>query len=398
MAFYRRSLLKNRTLNNWFGFFVALCIVVCTVWVSNGFVRQLRIEETKKVETMVKALQLLSAESDKSDFARALALKITEDNTTIPLLLVDENNHFSAQKNMDKEELSLMNDSVFLREKIRSMSADRPPIEVDLPFGTQRIYYEHSFLLTQLRYYPILLIVIIVLFVLFSFWYFNMLRSSQQSYLWAGMAKETAHQIGTPLSSILGWVEVLKMENVDPDMMGEMEKDVQRLNQIALRFSKIGSRPELEEGNVVEVTKNTFDYLSKRISSQIDFTFSTDKPVLLANINQELLSWVLENLIKNAVDAMSNKGKISVRVRDKNTAIVISIRDNGPGIPKAVQRRIFEPGYTTKKRGWGLGLSLAKRIVKDYHKGKIYVASSEKGQGTEFRIELIRFTPKNLAH
>lgn len=388
IRFNNRFFLRNRSLNKWLGFLVAVTILILTIVISNSIVQKLKDEERKKMETIVQAIELQGNAFDISDETRSLTLKITQDNTSMPMILVDESGIIADIINMGDEHELLLNDSVYLANKLNEMAVAHTPIEVELPFGTQKIYYENSSLLTQLRYYPVVLVLIILGFTFFTIWYFRTLNESQKSFLWAGMAKETAHQIGTPLSSLLGWIELLKLEDIDQTIVHEMGDDVKRLNQIAERFSKIGSVPELEKNNIAEVCRNTYAYLQPRISSGIDFQFRVKPPVIMAACNPELLSWVIENLVRNAVDAMQNRGKIEFMVYTSGNHAVISIRDNGPGIPAGLQKRIFEPGYTTKKRGWGLGLSLAKRIINDYHKGKIYVAESGRETGTQFIIRL----------
>ena len=380
--------LRNRNLNKWLGFGIAVSILLLTIYVSNSIVQKLKVEEQKRMETIVQAIELQGNAFDISDETRALILKISENNTTMPMILVDEAGTILDIRNMGKDRDLLWQDAGYLSQKLREMAVQHHPIEVELPFGTQKIYYENSRLLTQLQYYPIALVLIILAFTAFTIWYFRTLNESQKSFLWAGMAKETAHQIGTPLSSLLGWIELLKLEQVDHTIVDEMENDVRRLNQIAERFSKIGSVPELRANNIVEVVSHTFEYLKPRISSGIDFQFRTKKDNIIVDCNPELLSWVIENLVRNSVDAMQNRGKIEIGIIQKHDTAIIKIIDNGPGIPPAFQKRIFEPGYTTKKRGWGLGLSLAKRIINDYHNGKIYVAESGKDIGTQIFIEL----------
>lgn len=386
--FRKLILYKNRETNKWLGFVVALLIVVLTIWISNSLVQQLRIEERKKMESIVNAMELQSSGLEITNETQKLILKILEDNTSMPMILVDENGQFLFQRNLDKIENELEGDSLFLKSKIVDMGNAHPYISVKLPFGQQKIYYENSSLLSKLQYYPLVLIGIILLFVWFTIWYFRTLDAAQRSFLWAGMAKETAHQIGTPLSSLLGWIEILKMENIDQTSVAEMENDIKRLSQIAERFSKIGSLPELEEVNLSQTLELTYNYLKKRISRKISFIFEQPNEPVYIHCNEELISWVLENLVRNAVDAMQNRGKIKLVLQESRGKVYIYVRDNGPGIPNRLQNRIFEPGYTTKKRGWGLGLSLAKRIIHDYHKGKISVSYSEKGKGTEFKIEL----------
>ncbi|MGI9526905.1 MAG: sensor histidine kinase [Weeksellaceae bacterium] len=384
----KNKLFKHRNINKWFGFIVALCIVIVTLGFSNVIVQKLKVQEQNKMETIVMGIELQANALDISDQTRALILKISEDNTSMPMILVDEMGELSYVKNLDDQEEKLRTDSVYLQNTLDRMAAQHAPIAVDLPFGTQQIYYQNSSLLTQLKYYPLVLVLIILAFTAFTVWYFRTLNESQKNFLWAGMAKETAHQIGTPLSSLMGWIEILRLEHVDETIMDEMDSDVKRLQQIAERFSKIGSVPELKEHNIVEIVENSYDYLKPRISSGIDFQMRVKVKELQVDCNPELLSWVIENLVRNAVDAMQNRGKIELKLIQQNHKAIISVSDDGPGIPVGLQNRIFEPGYTTKKRGWGLGLSLAKRIINDYHKGKIYVQSSAKDKGTVINIEL----------
>ena len=382
----RFNLLKNRNLSKWIGFLIAFLIFGITIWYSNQFVQQLKVEEKIKIESYAQAVQLLgSAEELNSDVQKYL-FEIISGNKTMPVVLVEETGEINQVMNISDE---IQNDPGRMNKLVRKMKELHDPIEINLGvLGKQFVYYENSPLLIRLQYYPIILIFIIILFVYFSFWYFRTLKNTEQSFLWAGMAKETAHQIGTPLSSLLGWVEILKMEEVNQEPVLEIEKDIHRLNQITERFSKIGSLPELQTNNIVEVTKTTVNYLRDRISKKVDLQFKSEKGEIRIPLNIALYSWVIENLVKNAVDAMHNKGAISVYISDSEQLVTISVADTGPGIPKNLHKRIFEPGFTTKQRGWGLGLSLAKRIIQDYHKGKIFVAKSDKGSGTEIKIIL----------
>ncbi|MGQ1935049.1 sensor histidine kinase [Ornithobacterium rhinotracheale] len=381
-------ILNSPVLNKWVVLFVLLAILITTVYISKTIVDQLRSEEQRKVETIVAALRLQSSDKETSPEARDLALKILEENTAIPLILIDENNVFSYQKNLDKIEDRLATDTVFLKNYLHKLELYHEPIKVDLPFGTQSIYYQNSQLLKKLQYYPLILIVILMIFAALVIWYFRIVDASSQNFLWAGMAKETAHQIVPPLSSLLGWVEILKYENVDKNILYEIESDVKRLKQIADRFSKIGSMPELKKTNVVKVAKDSYEYLKKRISDKVVFSFYSQEKELYANVSPELLSWVFENVMRNAVDAMQNRGEISFKILKKENKIIILIKDTGPGIDSSKIGKIFDPGYTTKKRGWGIGLSLAKRIVEEFHNGSIYVDFSDKENGTQFCIEL----------
>lgn len=382
----RFTLLKNRNFSKWIGFLFSFLIFSATVWFSTQFVNQLKKEEQIKVENYAQAVQLLGSDENFSSKVQEYLVGITSANKTMPVVLVDEEEEILLATNLPED---VLNNEKKLVKIVQKMKQLHTPIVVDLgEFGKQYVYYENSELLKRLQFYPMILILIIILFLYFSFWYFRTLKNTEQSFLWAGMAKETAHQIGTPLSSLLGWIEILKMEEMDQEPVLEMEKDVYRLNQITERFSKIGSLPELKMSNVVEATEITVNYLKSRISKKVDLQFVSEKGEIRIPLNIALYSWVLENLIKNAVDAMQNVGAIAVHVSDTDEKVVITVTDTGPGIPKNLHKQIFEPGYTTKTRGWGLGLSLAKRIIENYHKGKIYVAKSDKSSGTEVRINL----------
>ncbi|MFA5620044.1 MAG: HAMP domain-containing sensor histidine kinase [Weeksellaceae bacterium] len=382
----RFTLLKSRNISKWIGFLFAFLVFGLTVWFSTQFVQQLRKEEKTKIEHYAHAVQLLGSSEILNSKVQEYLVDITNANTTIPVVLLDEAGEIVYVNNINEE---IEKDEVRLANKVQKIQEGKTPIIVDLgEFGKQYVFYENSKLLTRLQYYPIILILIIILFVYFSYWYFKTLNNTEQSFLWAGMAKETAHQIGTPLSSLLGWIEILKLDDADSEPLQEMEKDVQRLSQITERFSKIGSLPELKIQNVVQITEITVNYLKGRISKKVDLNFNTEKEEVRIPLNAALYSWVIENLVKNAVDAMQNVGAINVYVKDNAEKVEISVNDTGPGIPKNLKKQIFDPGFTTKQRGWGLGLSLARRIIEEYHKGKIFVAKSEKSTGTEIVILL----------
>ena len=264
------------------------------------------------------------------------------------------------------------------------------PIEIEFAGRKQYIYYQNSTLLTKLRYYPIILLCVISVFIVIAYIAFSNARKSEQDRVWNGLAKETAHQIGTPLSSLMGWLELLRARNVDANMVDEMEKDIVRLNTITNRFSKIGSVPSLSDHNIEEVTGEAVAYLQARSPRKVNIVFNPSPEVknLTVKLNKPLYEWVIENLIRNAMDALEGKGTIEIRVSEHPRSIRIEVEDNGKGIPANKQKTVFRPGYTTKSRGWGLGLSLAKRIIEEYHRGKIFVAHSEVGKGTIFRILL----------
>jgi len=315
-----------------------------------------------------------------------LPLKIIENNNNIPMILVNEKGTIEYYQNIDTVEAKK---PAYLEGLLTLMKAENEPIEVSYKGkNKQFIYYRNSNLLNKLTYYPIALILILLLFLTVIYLFFNANKIAETNKLWTGMAKETAHQIGTPLSSLLGWIAILKTENVNASYVTEIEKDVHRLNAIANRFSKIGSVPTLKKENIVNTTKQVFDYIASKSSKQISFFFKAKEDEIYANINGELFGWVIENIIKNAIDAMLGKGTLTVEITTGSKNVIITISDSGKGILKKQYKQIFKPGYTTKKRGWGLGLSLSKRIISNYHKGKIAVKKSEINKGTTFEILL----------
>ena len=318
--------------------------------------------------------------------------KIIKSNTSIPMILVDEDGNIGANSYLNLDTIKAKNPE-YLKAQLEIMKEQNNPIEITFAKNRkQYIYYRNSDLLNKLSYYPLTLILILALFLSLIYMMFTSSKIAEQNKLWTGMAKETAHQIGTPLSSLLGWIAILKMENIDKKYINEIEKDVHRLNTIANRFSKIGSLPKLKRMDLISVTKNAYEYLEYRSSKQISFKFISDEKELFCNINEELYEWVIENLIKNAIDAMLGKGELILSVASDNNKIIINISDTGKGMLKSQFRKIFNPGFTTKKRGWGLGLSLSKRIIEDYHTGKILVKNSEINKGTTFQIILDKVT------
>lgn len=372
----------------WFKRFVILSsfiVVSLIVWNTYVFFQKFKQEEKAKMELFAATLQELSTNSDL-DAEISLINKVYENFKNIPLILTDEEGVIHATQNLDSIK-SL--DPDYLKKQLFIMKKENAPIQIQYKEDfKQLIYYKNSDLLKKLTYYPIALLLILILFLAVLYLFYSSNRFAEQNLLWTGMAKETAHQIGTPLSSLLGWVAILKEENVNPEYIKEIEKDVDRLNTIANRFSKIGSLPELQNEDIVAVTRNTFRYLKSRSSKQIEFKFNTTEKELFTNLNTQLYGWVIENLIKNAIDAMQGKGNINVFITKINDIIKVKIKDTGKGIPKSKQKEIFKAGYTTKKRGWGLGLSLSKRIIEDYHDGRIYVSKSEVNKGTTFEILL----------
>ena len=364
---------------------VSLVIVTLILWNTYRFFQKFKQAERAKMEIHGEAIKELNTESlaDLDQNISNLPLSIISKTKDIPFILVGDDGKIKGSNNLDPKK---ENDPEYLEEQLAIMKSQNQPIKVDYLGKTDYIYYRDSDLLNKLTYYPLALLLILVLFLAIIYLFYKTNKVSETNKLWTGMAKETAHQIGTPLSSLLGWISILKMENVDETYIVEIEKDVHRLNTIANRFSKIGSVPELKKENIVEVTKQAFDYLESRSSKQISFSFSSSQKEIFANLNTELFGWVIENLIKNAIDAMLGKGDLHLTIENKQKKVKITVSDTGKGMSKKLFKQIFKPGFTTKKRGWGLGLSLSKRIIEDYHKGKIFVKKSEINKGTSFQI------------
>jgi two-component system, sporulation sensor kinase D len=321
------------------------------------------------------------------DLLKSFISEIVVNSATVPVLYTDHTgSHVIAAGNIDPEDLQ---DSVSVRKVIDIMAAQNQPIVVELDGGERNvIYYQESLLLTQLKFYPYVQLGIFGVFLLVAYSLFSTARKSEQNQVWVGMAKETAHQLGTPLSSLIAWVELLRLKGVEEEVTTEIEKDIKRLETITERFSKIGSQPELKPENVVAVMKNSLSYLQMRVSNKVAFHLNSYSDNITAPINIPLFEWVIENLCKNAIDAMNGSGSITVDINENVKDIFIDITDSGKGIPKSNLKTVFQPGYTTKKRGWGLGLTLVKRIIEIYHSGKIFVKKSELNKGTTFRIIL----------
>ena len=386
----------SKTLIKWALILASFLIVTLILWNTNQFFRNFKNEERLKMEVLATAYENFN--NNDLDIDVSLEEKIIQSNSSIPMIITHENGDIKLWSNLGvaktKKFTSLsVDDRLFLNRQLNQMKEENEPLVVNLKLDNinikENIYYRDSDLLNKLQYYPLGLLLILFLFGSIIYLAFQSNKIAEQNKLWAGMAKETAHQIGTPLSSLLGWVALLRMEDANEETVSEIEKDVNRLNTIAERFSKIGSIPKLVRNDIVKETKTAFDYIKSRSFKQIDFKFIAEEnnPVYV-NLNVQLYSWVIENLVKNAIDAMLGKGELTVEIKQENSNAIILITDNGKGIPKRLFKKIFEPGYTTKRRGWGLGLSLTKRIIQDYHKGKIYVKKSEIGKGTCFVIQL----------
>jgi signal transduction histidine kinase len=368
---------------------VAVAIVTGSIFYSNLLARKIADEERKKVNVWVQALKTRAATTEPS--ALDLTNIITSENTDIPIIETDEYDHpLGGGLNLDT--LKIKSDTNYLKVKVKEFKNQHEPIIVDVnkePLIQNKYYYGDSLLLKQVRYYPMVQLFIVALFILIIIYSINVRNRSTQNQVWAGMAKETAHQLGTPLSSLQGWVEMLKEKEFDSTIAIEMEKDVDRLKLISDRFGKIGSSPKLEEKNIVEQIRNMVGYIKRRSPEKVNFTVDTGgQDFIIAKISGPLFDWVIENLLKNALDAMEGKGSINIKIKNEKDEIIIDVTDTGKGISTKNLNKVFKPGFTTKKRGWGLGLSLSKRIIDQYHKGHLIVKHSEPGKGTTFRIVL----------
>ncbi|WP_223559300.1 sensor histidine kinase [Chryseobacterium lathyri] len=379
----RKSILTR--LNNWIIFLLMTLVVVTIVVASTVLINFLRKEEIKRVDILVSALKF-QQEVTPSLEVQELILKIYSSNNTIPMIVLDRDDRPMVHKNIPQE---IENDPVQITLLAKKMAKSYPPIEIKIPDGNnQFVYYDNSRLLNDLRYSPFILGFFILCYFLFSFWFLRTIKKTDEGYLWAGLAKETAHQIGTPLSSMIGWMEIMKLDNPESEGVYEIEKDIERLRTISERFSKIGSVPELNDMNFNETIVENYNYLKTRISKKINFSLHLPTYTILIPHNKILMSWVIENLVKNAVDAMKGEGTLEMYVFERNKNILIEVKDSGSGMTKQQARNAFKPGYSTKKRGWGLGLSLARRVIHEYHKGDIKISQTEVGKGTTFRITI----------
>jgi len=361
----------------------ALMIVVGSLLYTHWLVSRLAQEERIKVELWAEALKQFDLNPNQDV---ALLLKILENNETIPVILAAENDSIIDYRNI---RLPRKQTGFYLSRQLEQMRHEKDSIAIELVSGVNYIYYKDSHLLRQLSYYPYVQLGLIMLFVGMGYLAFSYSKRAEQNQVWVGMSKETAHQLGTPISSLMAWIELLKDKSIDVPLVQEMGKDVQRLRVITERFSKIGSAPLLKLSPVCAILDSAVDYMSSRSSNEVLFSLNFHGlENFLVPLNAELFGWVVENLCKNAVDAMNGKGKIDINVSQESHYLVIDFEDTGKGIPRKSYKTVFEPGYTTKKRGWGLGLSLTRRIIENYHGGKVFVRSSEMERGTVFRILL----------
>lgn len=378
---------------------VAVIIGVASLLYTNWLTGKMANEEQKKVELWAQATKRLAETGIQNNSQTGmeqlntayltLIQSILEQNTTIPVLIVEPDGKFNYEANISFNEARK---EQVLTNELEKMKTHAEPIRIELSEEEGKyllLYYRESNILRNLRYYPFIQLFVIMVFIIAAYSAFNATQRAEQNQVWVGMSKETAHQLGTPISSLMAWIEILKLQDVEPSIVKEFEEDTKRLEKITERFSKIGSKPELSPTNLTEVINSTISYLKTRSSHKVKFEKSFDEELdLLIPLNAALFSWVIENICKNAIDAMDNNGIIRIELEEKENSVILDITDTGKGVPKSQFKTIFHPGFSTKKRGWGLGLSLAKRIVENYHKGKIFIKWSEAGKGTTFRIVL----------
>jgi len=363
----------------------AIAISALTLWYTQNLVEQLKEQERQRMALWAEAMREMTL-LDVNTTAPSFISDVIINNTTIPVILVDESDTILYYRNIkvnEKREKSV------LYNKLNKMKADSSSFVIDLGDGEkQYLYYGDSILIKQLSWFPFVQLLVVSVFVFVAYLAFSGARKAEQDQVWAGMAKETAHQLGTPTSSLLGWIDVLKMKLGDDELLNEMNKDVNRLQTITDRFSKIGSKPEMKSVSLNDVIVESIEYLKKRTSNKIEFIIETPDEPVMVKLSSVLFEWALENISKNAIDASQGKGFIKISLKRNNNHAVIDVKDEGKGISKSNFKAIFQPGFTTKKRGWGLGLTLTKRIIEQYHGGKIFVKESEVGKGSTIRIIL----------
>jgi len=372
---------NKRNFTRWIIIFSSFIIIIFILWNTFNFFQIFKNEERLKMELLAKAQKTLINANENTELD--LPLQIFSNNSTIPIIVTEKDSIINTI-NIDDE---IINNEQQSKELLLRLKKENDPIEIEyVPGKTQYLYYGNSSLLNKLKYYPMAFLLIIVLFALLVYNFYRSTKMATENKLWAGMAKETAHQIGTPLSSLIGWLEILKSDTIAETTVLEIEKDIVRLQSITDRFSKIGSEPILEKKDIISETEQSFAYLQCRFSKQVIFSFKAPEFPICVSLNPALFSWTIENLVKNAIDAMRGRGKLDVVIELEGDFVKIKVSDTGKGIPKKQFKTIFEPGFTTKKRGWGLGLSLTKRIVEEYHNGKVKVLHSEIDKGTTMQI------------
>ena len=381
---------KHRNLTRWIIVIASFGIISLILWNTYVFFQKFKIEEQSKMDIWAAAHQEINS-NPLDENVNPLVDKVFTSEITNPMFVYN-NGSVLLSNNIDENKV---NNTTYINKLVNQYSQENEPIVISyednetketIIYGT--LYYGNSEVLNKLKYYPLALLLIIFLFGAVVYFFYRSSKIATQNKLWSGMAKETAHQIGTPLSSLIGWTEILKSENVNPEYIVEIEKDISRLQTITERFSKIGSLPVLEKADIVKETIDSYDYLKARSSKLIDFELIAPSEEIYVNLNKQLFSWTIENLVKNAIDAMKGKGKIIIEISQLENTVNINVSDTGKGLPKKQFQTIFETGYTTKKRGWGLGLSLAKRIIEEFHGGQIKVLQSEIDKGTTMQISM----------
>lgn len=365
---------------------VALILVAAFLWFSNRIVKDLAEEERKKMEVWAEAIRLFTSNNSLEGEALSFVAQVMEGNTTIPVVLCDVKDSVLTHSNI---ELNVANEEALLQKKVAAMKAKGQQIVINIdPDTRQYLYYGDSNLLMKLAYFPYIQLSIMIAFISVAYFSIRSARKAEQDRVWVGLSKETAHQLGTPISSLLAWIELMRIQKVDVVMLEEMEKDASRLKTIAERFSKIGSKPLMKEEDLSLVVMKAVEYMRRRISEKVEVSTYFPSEPMLCLLSAPLIEWVVENLSKNAIDAIEGAGTLSFVMKRVGDRAVLDVSDSGRGIPLKQQKTVFEAGYTTKSRGWGLGLTLARRIIGEYHRGKIYILHSEVGKGTTFRIEI----------
>ncbi len=380
MSFFRRKYIGKAFLLSF-----AVLIGMASLIYTKSLVSRIKEQERRNIELWAQAQIRISDLTDPNQNVDTLLLSIIENNRTVPVILTNESDSIISQRNFDP---ARENDPVYMKKQLERIKEDQVPIVVSLNNGHYNlIYYSDSILLTMLIYYPYVQVGIILMFISVSALAFRSSRKAEQNQVWVSLSKETAHQLGTPTSSLAGWIEILQHRHPDVEIAKELALDVQRLEKVTERFSRIGSRPSIVKGNINNIVGSAIEYLKTRTSSRIKFTWDTrTKSDVMAPVNPALFEWVIENVTKNAIDAMEGNGTITILISETEKNALIDISDTGKGIPKSAFKKIFNPGFTTKQRGWGVGLSLAKRIIEEYHRGKIFVRTSEVGKGSVIRI------------
>lgn len=366
---------------------IAVAIVTGTIFYSDFLSKKIEVDEREKISQWVEANKFIASAPPNVDLT--LASQIQQKNNDIPIIWTNENDSIIDSRNIDTN--AIKSSKHFLQKKLEEFKSAHPPIILELnkaPYVADKYYYGDSKLLKQVRYFPMIQLFIVALFIFVTVYSISIRNKSTQNQVWAGMAKETAHQLGTPISSLQGWVEMLKEQDQQSAISKEMEKDVIRLKLISDRFGKIGSAPKLEEHDITEQVEKMMAYIKRRSTEKVNFILEKPEEKITAKISGPLFDWVIENLLKNALDAINGKGTIKIKIKKSPRQVIIDVTDSGKGISKQNISKVFKPGFTTKKRGWGLGLSLAKRIIEQYHGGDLYIKSSEMGKGTTFRITL----------